>query len=98
MILNSEADSLYGQNSFVYFVYENSFLLHSYLKPFFQVTVEQPMFSANFIRGKITAQPNGNFMGEVKFKLVFKSGGAIEYGQAMLKAAHLGNYLIKYLH
>lgn len=56
------------------------------------------MFSANFIRGKITAQPNGNFMGEVKFKLVFKSGGAIEYGQAMLKAAHLGNYLIKYLH
>lgn len=48
------------------------------------------MFSANFIKGKVRAQPNGNFIGEVKFKLVFKSGGAIEFGQAMLKAAHLG--------
>ncbi|CAB3259712.1 unnamed protein product [Arctia plantaginis] len=68
--------------------------LRSFSFPFIalgDVTVEQPMFSANFIRGKVTAQPNGNFMGEVKFKLVFKSGGAIEYGQAMLKAAHLAS-------
>lgn len=50
------------------------------------------MFAANFIKGKIRAQPNGNFVGEVKFKLTFKSGGAIEYGTAMLKAAHLGKY------
>ncbi|XP_047503731.1 WW domain-binding protein 2 isoform X1 [Pieris napi] len=55
------------------------------------VTVEQPMFSANFIKGKIHAQPNGNFIGEVKFKLTFKSGGAIEFGTAMLKAAHLAS-------
>lgn len=55
------------------------------------VTVEQPMFSANYIKGKVRAQPNGNFIGEVKFKLTFKSGGAIEYGQAMLKAAHLAS-------
>lgn len=48
------------------------------------------MFSANYIKGKIHAQPNGNFVGEVKFKLTFKSGGAIEFGTAMLKAAHLG--------
>lgn len=50
------------------------------------------MFSANYIKGKVHAQPNGNFIGEVKFKITFKSGGAIEYGQAMLKAAHLGKY------
>lgn len=55
------------------------------------VTIEQPMFSANYIKGKIHAQSNGNFVGEVKFKLTFKSGGAIEYGQAMLKAAHLAS-------
>lgn len=61
---------------------------------FFQVTIEQPMFSANYIKGKIHAQANGNFVGEVKFKLTFKSGGAIEYGQAMLKAAHLGELTI----
>lgn len=48
------------------------------------------MFGANYIKGKVRAQPNGNFIGEVKFKLTFKSGGAIEFGQAMLKAAHLG--------
>lgn len=54
------------------------------------MSVEQPMFSANYIKGKVSAQPNGNYNGEVRFKLTFKSGGAIEYGQAMLKAAHLG--------
>lgn len=72
----------------------NSDPLRSFSFPFValgDVTIEQPMFSANFIRGKVHAQPNGNFIGEVKFKLVFKSGGAIEYGQAMLKAAHLAS-------
>lgn len=50
------------------------------------------MFGANFIKGKVRAQPNGNFVGEVKFKLTFRAGGAIEFGQAMLKAAHLGKF------
>lgn len=71
----------------------NSDTMRSFSFPFIalqDVTVEQPMFSANYIKGKVRAQPNGNFIGEVKFKLTFKSGGAIEFGQAMLKAAHLG--------
>ncbi|XP_076656318.1 WW domain binding protein 2 isoform X1 [Halictus rubicundus] len=51
------------------------------------VEVEQPMFGANYIKGKCRAQPNGNWIGECKFKLYFKSGGAIEFGQAMLRAA-----------
>ncbi|KAF9413130.1 hypothetical protein HW555_008572 [Spodoptera exigua] len=66
--------------------------LRSFSFPFvtlMDVAIEQPMFSANYIKGKVHAQPNGNFIGEVKFKIVFKSGGAIEFGQAMLKAAHL---------
>lgn len=41
------------------------------------VEVEQPLFGANYIRGKVRAQENGNFVGEAKFKLLFKSGGAI---------------------
>lgn len=53
------------------------------------VEVEQPMFGANYIRGKVRAQPDGNFIGEAKFKLIFKSGGAIEFAQAMLRAAHM---------
>ena len=31
-----------------------------------------------------------SFQGEVKFKLYFKSGGAIDFGTAMLKAAQMG--------
>ncbi|CAH2091319.1 unnamed protein product [Euphydryas editha] len=72
----------------------NSDALRSFSFPFIalqDVTVEQPMFGANYIKGKVRAQPNGNYIGEVKFKLTFKSGGAIEFGQAMLKAAHLAS-------
>lgn len=54
-----------------------------------EVELEQPVFGANYIKGKVRAQPGGNWMGEAKFKLIFKSGGAIEFGQAMLKAAHM---------
>lgn len=53
------------------------------------VELEQPVFGANYIKGKVRAQPNGNFVGEAKFKLCFKAGGAIEFGQAMLRAASL---------
>jgi len=55
------------------------------------VELEQPIFGANYIKGKVLAQPNGNFQGEVKFKLHFKSGGAIDFGQAMLRAAQMAS-------
>lgn len=67
-------------------------MMKSFSFPFIclnEVEVEQPMFGANYIRGKIRAQPDGNFIGEAKFKLIFKSGGAIEFAQAMLRAAHM---------
>jgi hypothetical protein len=78
-----------------------------------EVELEQPVFGANYIKGKVLlyqtypvystvqaqsntvlsrqvrAQPGGNFTGEAKFKLHFKSGGAIDFGQAMLKAAQM---------
>uniref|UniRef100_A0A0K8TNK3 Vacuolar protein-sorting-associated protein 36 n=1 Tax=Tabanus bromius TaxID=304241 RepID=A0A0K8TNK3_TABBR len=54
-----------------------------------EVDIEQPAFGSNYIKGKIRAQPNGNWNGEAKFKLYFKSGGAIEFGQAMLRAAKM---------
>ena len=56
----------------------------------FQVELEQPIFGANYIKGCVRAQPNGNFVGEAKFKLYFKSGGAIDFGTAMLRAAQMG--------
>ncbi|XP_062127577.1 LOW QUALITY PROTEIN: WW domain-binding protein 2 [Drosophila sulfurigaster albostrigata] len=64
--------------------------MQSFSAPFValsDVEIEQPVFGANYIKGKVRAQPNGNYVGEVKFKLYFKAGGAIEYGQALLRAA-----------
>ncbi|XP_018303382.1 WW domain-binding protein 2 isoform X2 [Mycetomoellerius zeteki] len=52
-----------------------------------EVGLEQPVFGANYIGGKCRAQPNGNWIGECKFKLRFKSGGAVEFAQALLRAA-----------
>ena len=99
-------------------------LLKSFSFPFValrDVELEQPIFGANYIKGKVLAQPDGgfqvqkitinvylhenegnikpmklvylyelSFQGEVKFKLYFKSGGAIDFGTAMLKAAQMG--------
>ncbi|KAF7281882.1 hypothetical protein GWI33_004083 [Rhynchophorus ferrugineus] len=53
-----------------------------------EVEVEQPVFGANYVKGKVRAQPNGNWVGEAKFKMTFKHGGAIDFGQALLRAAH----------
>ncbi|XP_018912694.1 WW domain-binding protein 2 isoform X2 [Bemisia tabaci] len=55
------------------------------------VEIEQPVFGANYIKGKVRAQPNGNWVGEAKFKLMFKKGGAIEFGQAILKTAAMAS-------
>ncbi|GAB0097189.1 Postacrosomal sheath WW domain-binding protein [Sergentomyia squamirostris] len=66
--------------------------LQSFSFPFValnDVEVEQPVFGANYIKGKVRAQENGNFVGEAKFKLIFKAGGAIDFAQAMLRAVQL---------
>lgn len=66
--------------------------LQSFSSPFISmsdVELEQPVFGANFIKGKIRAQPNGNWTGETKFKIAFKSGGCIDFGQALLRAASM---------
>lgn len=56
-----------------------------------QVELEQPVFGANYIKGKVRAQPNGNWVGEAKFEMHFKKGGAIEFGQAMLRTAQMAS-------
>ena len=56
-----------------------------------EVDVEQPVFGANFLKGKVRAQPNGNWRGEAKFKIQFKAGGAIDFAQGMMKAIQIGN-------
>lgn len=66
----------------------------SFSFPFFTMTsieLEQPIFGANYIKGKVKAQAGGNWEGQAVFKLKFMTGGAIEFGQAMLHAAKLAS-------
>ncbi|XP_042907364.1 WW domain-binding protein 2 isoform X2 [Parasteatoda tepidariorum] len=68
--------------------------LQSFSFPFFSlsgVELEQPLFGANYIKGAVTAQAGGNWTGRATFKLKFFSGGAIEFGQAMVKAAKMAS-------
>uniref|UniRef100_A0A8C6ZCP2 WBP2 N-terminal like n=1 Tax=Nothoprocta perdicaria TaxID=30464 RepID=A0A8C6ZCP2_NOTPE len=62
----------------------------SFMMPFYLVkgcSIEQPVFSANYIKGQIQAEAGGGWEGQATFKLTFNSGGAIEFGQLMFKAA-----------
>ncbi|KAL3876716.1 hypothetical protein ACJMK2_034518 [Sinanodonta woodiana] len=56
-----------------------------------EVELEQPVFGANYIKGKMLAELGGNWSGAGRFKMWFKNGGAIEFGQAMLRAGQLAS-------
>ncbi|XP_034500194.1 postacrosomal sheath WW domain-binding protein [Ailuropoda melanoleuca] len=64
--------------------------MFSFMMPFdlmSNCTIEQPVFTPNFIKGVIQAAPNGGWEGQATFKLAFRKGGAIEFAQLMMKAA-----------
>lgn len=56
--------------------------------------MEQPVFGSNFLKGKVRAQPDGGWRGEAKFKIVFKSGGAIDFAQGMVMAMRIGKFIL----
>ncbi|XP_019614122.1 PREDICTED: WW domain-binding protein 2-like isoform X1 [Branchiostoma belcheri] len=63
-------------------------LMQSFHMPFHLmkgVEIKQPMFGANAIKGKVSAEPGGGWEGKVVFKFTFNHGGAIEFGQGLLK-------------
>jgi len=68
--------------------------LRSFSIPFHalrNVKLEQPIFGANYLHGIVVAEPNGNWSGEVTWKLTFNKGGCIDFGQALLKANDMAN-------
>ncbi|XP_065598899.1 postacrosomal sheath WW domain-binding protein isoform X1 [Cyrtonyx montezumae] len=74
----------------VIFVSKGKDPMLSFMMPFYLVkgcSIEQPVFSANYIKGQIQAEAGGGWEGQGTFKLTFNSGGAIEFGQLMFKAA-----------
>lgn len=68
--------------------------MQSFSMPFFcmrEIELEQPIFGANYIKGRINAEQGGKWQGSVKIKMWFTAGGAIEFGQAMLRAGQLAS-------
>ncbi|KAF6340781.1 WBP2 N-terminal like [Rhinolophus ferrumequinum] len=64
--------------------------MFSFMMPFDLIsncTVEQPVFSPNYIKGNIQAAPDGGWEGQATFKLAFRKGGAIKFAQLMMHAA-----------
>ncbi|XP_019479534.1 PREDICTED: postacrosomal sheath WW domain-binding protein [Hipposideros armiger] len=64
--------------------------MFSFMMPFdlmSNCTIEQPVFAPNYIKGTIQAAPDGGWEGQATFKLAFRKGGAIKFGQLMMKAA-----------
>ncbi|KAF7686535.1 hypothetical protein HF521_015897 [Silurus meridionalis] len=62
----------------------------SFMFPYYLMkncSIEQPVFSANFIQGIIKAEAGGGWEGQANFKLSFPNGGAIELGQHLFKLA-----------
>ncbi|XP_056653436.1 postacrosomal sheath WW domain-binding protein isoform X2 [Monodelphis domestica] len=64
--------------------------LVSFMMPFNLMrdySVEQPTFGANYLKGTISAASDGGWGGQATFKLIFRSGGAIEFGRLMMDCA-----------
>ncbi|PIK45498.1 putative WW domain-binding protein 2-like [Apostichopus japonicus] len=81
-----------GVHSFLLLIFKSSAndLLQSFSMPFYYMKdfeIKQPTFGANYLGGRILAQPGGDWQGEARFKLTFKSGGAVTVGQALIKIA-----------
>jgi len=68
---------------------DNKNQLMSFSFPFYTISnlgLEQPVFGANYIKGSVKPEPSGGFTGNADFKMTFKNGGAIEFGQALMAA------------
>jgi len=65
-------------------------MLREISMPFKQIKdfeIKQPMLGANYLYGRLIAEPNGGWEGSVMFEITFKSGGAIEVGHELVKLA-----------
>ncbi|XP_062915644.1 postacrosomal sheath WW domain-binding protein-like [Mobula hypostoma] len=85
-----KGEVLLTQSRVIFLAKDQSKPLTSFSMPFHlirELSVEQGIFSANYIKGKISAQSEGGWEGTATFKLTFYSGGAIEFGKAAARVA-----------
>ncbi|EDO38086.1 predicted protein [Nematostella vectensis] len=50
------------------------------------VEVKQPIFGANYIKGDVISEPEGGWQGRGSFRIMFNSGGAIEFAEHFRQA------------
>ncbi|XP_071966027.1 uncharacterized protein [Antedon mediterranea] len=65
-------------------------LMQSFAMPFYYLKdfeIKQPIIGANYLKGRILAQPNGGWEGQANFQMHFKSGGAIDVGERLVRLA-----------
>ncbi|XP_054159170.1 WW domain-binding protein 2-like [Oppia nitens] len=75
--------------------------MRSFSAPFYAIydlSLEQPVFGANYIKGKVRPESQIDGQNGVTFKLHFKHGGAIEFGQAMDSAAKQASSVAQNMH
>ncbi|CAJ0570300.1 unnamed protein product, partial [Mesorhabditis spiculigera] len=53
------------------------------------VHLQQPIFGANYLQGRVRGMPGSNIHGEIEWYLTFSKGGCIEFGMALLKAVDM---------
>ncbi|CAD5222144.1 unnamed protein product [Bursaphelenchus xylophilus] len=81
--------NLYLTSHRIIFLNDDNNALKSLSMPFSCMTdinLEQPLFGANYISGKLTGQPGGNFEGQIGWRLTFPKGGCIDFGKALRQA------------
>ncbi|KAK6760462.1 hypothetical protein RB195_021795 [Necator americanus] len=69
-------------------------LLKSFSMPFQtlrNVKLEQPLITPNYLKGGAQALPDGQFEGEVEWRLSFPKGGCVEFGQSLLHATEIAS-------
>ncbi|CAG9853540.1 unnamed protein product [Phyllotreta striolata] len=52
-----------------------------------EVELSQPGLGPNYLKGRVVAEPEGNWTGAANFKLIFKNGGALEFAKCMLQCS-----------
>lgn len=87
--------SLYLTSHRVIFLNDNvSDELHSFEMPFGtmnDVTLEQPIFGSNYLKGFLSPPQGSNFVGNVPWRISFPKGGCIDFGHALLQAADMAS-------
>ncbi|KAL5254171.1 hypothetical protein ACHWQZ_G013819 [Mnemiopsis leidyi] len=83
-LVKKASGEIYLTDRRVIFLCKDSKNLHSFSADFGSISnveIDQPLFGANNVKFIVRAEPGGGWDGSAKLKLVFSTGGAIQFGK-----------------